>query len=173
MALPLIWLGAGVLAAVAGTKLSRDGLKSRGDIKHFPGECRLVSEPANGSVVCCGIYEVFQHSGIWVDGNIIELRGNGLVRAISPQRFLKDRSGNRIYVACDESRTPLVSEGCAARAIAQVYQFADYDVIGNNCHRFSLQCVLGYDQLVTRFGSLNAALRHHFNTTLYWQPITD
>ncbi|WP_100641141.1 hypothetical protein [Alteromonas facilis] len=170
MPLPLLWIGAGAAALYAGTKLTREMQVSKGHINHFPGECAQLVTPQNGAVVCCGIYEVFQHTGIWVDNQIVELRGNGLIRAISPERFLHDRSGNRIYVACDHSRSALSSDVVAKRAIDRVFDYSEYDLIENNCHRFTHHCVSGRDEPVTRFAELNEKLCELYGTTLYWQP---
>lgn len=171
MPLPLVWLGAGAAALYAGTKFTRELQKSRGYINHFPGESKIPVKPTDGAVVCCGIYEVFQHSGIWVDGQIIELRGNGLIRAISPERFLSERSGNVIYVACDESLSPLVREGAAESAASRVFEYSEYDLIENNCHRFTLSCATGANQAATRFSDLNQGLQQLFKTPIHWQPL--
>lgn len=170
MALPLIWLGAGLAAAYAGTKLAREKQVADGHIQHFPGDCDIAVEPLDGAIVCCGIYEVFQHTGIWVDGQIVELRGNGLIRGISPTRFLHDRSGNRIYVACDEHLVPLVDPQAVVRGVERVFEYSEYDLIKNNCHRFVHQCVTGSSRVITRFAELNEALSQHFNTVIHWQP---
>ncbi len=171
MALPLLWLGAGLLATYAGSQLAREQQKNAGHVAHFPGDHPQPVEPVNGAIVCCGIYEVFQHTGIWVDDNIVELKGNGLIRAISPQRFLAERSGNCIYIACDNQMTPLVDTSAASRALSQVFQYSDYDVIKNNCHRFVAQAISGRRVQVTRFGELNAFLYQQFQSEVYWQPL--
>ncbi|GGW88978.1 hypothetical protein [Alteromonas halophila] len=169
MALPLVWLGVG-LTAWAGTQIAREKQVSDGHIKHFPGEDSTMVKPQDGTVVCCGIYGVFQHTGIWVDDHIIERHGNGLVRAISPRRFLANRSGSRIYAACDEHHTPLIANGAADRAVSRIYEYADYDVIDNNCHRFTLACTGATSTNVTRFAQFNAALSQQFATVIHWQP---
>ncbi|MDM7860934.1 hypothetical protein QTP81_10030 [Alteromonas sp. ASW11-36] len=171
MPLPLVWLGAGAAALFAGTKLTREIQKSQGYINHFPGECKRAVQPIDGAVVCCGIYEVFQHTGIWVDNNIIELRGNGLIRGISPERFLTERSGNTIFVACDKHRQPLVKPDTAAVASSRLFEYSEYDLLSNNCHRFTMHCVTGVDRQITRFAELNATMCATFNTKIYWQPI--
>ena len=171
MPIPLVWLGAGIAAAFAGSKVLREQQKSRGHINHFPGESQQTVTPVNGAVVCCGIYELFQHSGIWFDGGIIELKGNGLVRSVTPDRFISNRSGNRIYVACNAALRPLASTSCAQRATSHLFEYQEYDLINNNCHRFTLGCVLANDCKVTRFGELNAKLSEIFKTPIYWQPV--
>lgn len=47
-----------------------------------------------GAIVCCGVGGVLEHTGIWTEDNmIIEFDGNGLIKPISPTRFIKERSG--------------------------------------------------------------------------------
>lgn len=171
MPIPLLWLGAGLAAAYASSQIAREKQVSDGHIRHFPGEDSTVVMPEDGAVVCCGIYEVFQHTGIWLDGQVVELKGNGLIRAISPQRFLQDRSGNRIYVACNAAHGPLVDEQCITRMLPRLYEYSEYDLISNNCHRFVNQCVTGLSARITRFAELNGSLSAHFGTRLHWQPI--
>ncbi|MEW9799544.1 hypothetical protein [Alteromonas sp. CYL-A6] len=170
MAIPLLWLGAGLAAAYAGKEIAREKQVADGHIRHFPGKDARQVTPVDGALVCCGIYEIFQHTGIWVDNHIVELNGNGLVRAISPGRFLSQRSGSRIYVACHTTLQPMVDDAAARRAMEKVFQYQDYDVISNNCHRFSLACITGRTQPVTRFASLNEAIRDHFQDVIHWQP---
>ena len=52
---------------------------------------KQVVIPVNGSVVCCGICGALTHTGLWVNGGIIELSGSGLVRTVSPERFIHDQ----------------------------------------------------------------------------------
>ncbi len=172
MPIPLLWLGAGIAAAYAGSQIAREKQKSDGHIRHFPGEHKSEVTPVDGAIVCCGIYELFQHTGIWLDGNIVELRGNGLIRGISPSRFLADRSGNRIYVACNDSLQPLVAPEAVSNALARLYTYSEYDLVSNNCHRFVYECVSGKTGRITRFAELNAALNALFDTPIHWQPTT-
>ncbi|GAB3016227.1 C40 family peptidase [Bowmanella dokdonensis] len=168
MALPLIWLGLGIGALVAGQKLDKS--RHRNHVQHFPGEISHPVAPLNGSVVCCGIYGVFDHSGIWLEGNIIERAGNGLVRAISPERFLARRSGERIFVLCDEAGEPLGNEQAAQRAAGQIFQYADYHLLRNNCHQFVWSCLGHHREPVVLFSELNRLLAGHYQTRLSWHP---
>ena len=172
MPAPLIWLGLGLAATYAGTQYARQQQIDSGDLRHFPGDSSIKVKPKNGSIVCCGIYEVFQHTGIWVDDSIIELRGNGLVRSVSPARFLSDRSGERVYVACDDNYAPLCADHIAERALENVFTYLDYDVIKNNCNRFTHYCLTGQWADITRFAELNQAIRQHYQSSISWQPIT-
>lgn len=171
MALPLLWLGAGAAALFAAAKVSELEQKRSGRVARFPGECSIQVEPMDGAIVCCGIYGIFDHSGIWLDGNIIELKGNGLIRGISAERFMQNRSGDTIYVACGESLTPLIGEDVASRASSQLYQYREYDLFKNNCHRFVHQCLTNNNNGVTSFSDLNASLADYFQSSIHWQPI--
>ena len=141
------------------------------NVEYYPGESRITVVPQNGAVVCCGIYGVFEHTGIWVDDHIVELHGSGLVKAVSPQRFLSDRSGNTIYILCNAQLQPLAAPGCEQRAISRIFTYVEYHPWGNNCHRFSMHCVNGKHDDISSFNDLNRALSHHFGGRLHWQPL--
>ncbi|MFT4994916.1 MAG: hypothetical protein ACI965_001958 [Paraglaciecola sp.] len=166
MPVPFIWLGAGLAALYAGVKYSDSHL---GSISHIRGESDSAVLPVNGCIVSCGVFGIFNHCGIWNDGNIIELRGNGLIRGISPGRFLHQRSGEDIYVACDAQGQPLVGPGTKKRAVAQLYQYLEYDLIKNNCHKFVWQCISDINEPLTRFTELNYKMAGHFDCTINWQ----
>lgn len=170
MPIPLLWLGAGLGSLALGHHLHKEQQRNRLTVGRFPGEDSVKVKPQNGAVVCCGIYGVFEHSGIWFDDQIIELKGNGLIRAISPQRFLANRSGEQIYVACNAQRQVLVKSECASRAVSMIFNYAPYDLFKNNCHRFSWQCVSGQSDMVTQFSDLNDRLAESFLTPVHWQP---
>ncbi|WP_299071500.1 hypothetical protein [uncultured Paraglaciecola sp.] len=172
MPAPLLWLGAGVIAMLAGTKYS-NGKKLEQSVSRLPGNSDEKVKPINGAVVTCGIYGLFEHTGIWVDGNILELKGNGLIRGISPNRFLQERSGDEIYVACGGNNTPLIQAGTADRAVSQLFSYSEYDVIKNNCHKFVWQCISGESNPLTRFSELNQKLAERFDTTIHWHPIDE
>lgn len=142
-------------------------------VRHYPGETHSTVQPSNGGIVCCGIYGVFEHTGIWIDGNIVELRGNGLIRGVSPSRFLDDRSGDVISIVCDNSFQPLIDPQAASRTESRLFEYCEYDVITNNCHRFVWQCVSGQIAAITSFYDLNCALSKHFVSELNWCPIVE
>jgi hypothetical protein len=167
MPLPLLWIGAGVVTYLASTQLADK--KSNTSVAVNPGDGKLRVTPADGAIVSCHIYGVFEHTGIWLDGNIIELKGNGLIRGISPQRFLQQRSGEEIFVACDAYAQPLIAAGAAERASSQLYCYSEYDLLKNNCHKFVWQCVSNKNQSLTSFAELNQSLADYFGQALHWQ----
>ncbi|WP_395343426.1 hypothetical protein PN836_003380 [Ningiella sp. W23] len=169
MPAPLIWLGAAALSIYAGNKLNTAQLRRDKIVGKMPGDCKQRVEPVNGSIVTCGIYEVLDHTGIWIDGNIYELNGNGLVRCISPSRFVDKRSGENIYVACDLSGNALAHMATIERTRGQLYSMYDYHLLRQNCHKFVAEMVSGQSQDITSFSDLNAFLNAHFDTAIDWR----
>ena len=191
MPLPLFWLGAAAISALAVKELADDRKKQQRlryrtprakkldeqdknepEVAIYPSEVfntEQVATPVPGAIVCCGIGGVLDHTGIWVgDNTIVELDGNGLIKPISPARFTAERSGKQIFIACDSTAMPLASEMAAKRAIAQIYQYRDYHLIENNCHQFIWQCIAPSDSGLTTFKELNKRLAKLHNKQVYW-----
>lgn len=169
MPAPLIWLGAAAVSLYAGNKLNTAHLRRQNIINKLPGDCREPVVPINGSIVTCGIYEVLDHTGIWINGNIYELNGNGMVRCISPQRFLENRSGDAIYVACNMQETPLAELASIERAQSQLFSLYDYHLLRQNCHKFVAEMIAGYPRDVTSFSDLNEFLSEYFSCAIDWR----
>lgn len=175
MPAPLLWLGAAALGLYASNEINTAYLKRKGVIKSLPREKsakqgNTVVTPKNGAIVSCGIYGVLDHTGIWNDGKIYELNGDGLIRSISPNRFLQNRTGQTIYVACTTDGEVLSSKQAAKRAADNLYQLRDYHLIKDNCHRFIAEMLTGREQDVTSFSDLNQFLFAFFQQTIAWQP---
>lgn len=132
----------------------------------------ILVKPLPGSIVCCEVFNLLEHTGIWIDEHtIIELSNNGLVKAVSAARFLNERSGKNIFVACDQHHQPIVIEGCEKRALNSVFTYRGYDVIENNCHRFTHFCLSNDDREVSRFSRLNQILIQLVNQNIYWDKV--
>ncbi len=191
MPLPLLWIGAAAVSALAVKSLSDDRksqqskrgryrkVQTLSDLERhespiaiYPSDMMSTEQlvrPAVGAIVCCGIGGVLDHTGIWVDDNtIVELDGEGLIKPISVNRFTKERSGKQIFMACDSNAKPLACEKAAQRALEQIFQLRDYHVIDNNCHQFVWQCFKLGDENVTTFKDLNINLSKMFNRKIYW-----
>jgi hypothetical protein len=191
MPLPLLWIGAAAVSALAVKGIADDRktqqrlrgksfrVQTLADVSEHEAPVAIyptdlfnteqLVKPEIGAIVCCGIAGAFDHTGIWVgDNTIIEVDGNGLVKAVSPARFTDDRSGKGIFIACDSLANPLVNEVAAQRAIEQIYQLRDYHMIDNNCHHFIWQCFKPNDENITTFKSLSVNVAKYFNRKLYW-----
>jgi hypothetical protein len=169
MPAPLLWLGVGALALLAHTKYTNDKILDE-SVDILPGDSNTPITPQDGAVVTCGVYGMFEHTGIWLDGNIIELKGNGLIRGISPARFLDERSGNKIYIACDVHDNALIDSEAINRATSKLFSYSEYDVIKNNCHKFVWYCLSGQEKSLTRFSGLNQLIAEKFKTSIHWNP---
>ena len=196
MALPLLMLGAATLSAIVVQELADDRAdkhrqrkcsnkvetlehlaKYDSPIATYPSDLLtsisndiLVSIPPKiGAIVCCGLGGMLDHTGIYVGENtIVELSGSGLVKAVSMQRFLAERSGKQLFIACDSKAQPLVNKLAAQKASKQIFNYYEYDVINNNCHRFIWQCFTqGGDDLST-FKTLSYNMAKYYNRVIYW-----
>lgn len=191
MPLPLLWLGAAAVSALAVKGLSDDRKSQQkqrsryrkvqtlidldrheSPIAIYPSDVmstEQIVKPKVGAIVCCGIGGVLDHTGIWVDDDtIIELDGEGLIKPISVKRFTKERSGKHIFMACDSNANPLACGYAAKKAIAQIFQSRKYHVIDNNCHQFVWQCFELTTKNVVTFKDLNINLANKFNRKIYW-----
>lgn len=131
----------------------------------------LANVPA-GAVIACEIFHLFEHTGIYLgDDVIVELQGTGLVRAISSQRFLADRTGEELLVACNRHGEVLASNQVAERAAHRIYTSEGYDLLRNNCHRFTYSCVSGISEEITSFFDLKMALKAWWRQDIRWQII--
>ena len=63
MLAPLLWLGAGAIAMLAGAKYSSEKRLDE-SVNSLPGSSDLKVEPINGAIVTCGVYGFFEHTGI-------------------------------------------------------------------------------------------------------------
>ncbi|MGS0680899.1 lecithin retinol acyltransferase family protein [Shewanella sp. 125m-7] len=189
MAFPLIWLGAAAIGAVIVAEekeqqkqLALKRQQGKASSKHVNGAELAPSlwqtghqrvRPQPGSIVCCFVFGVIEHSGIWVgDNTLVELHGSGLVRAVSAERFLAGRSGSRIYQACDHQHQPLIGEQTLNRAKQFIFSYREYDLFDNNCHRFVWHCLSGEEQSLSSFSKLNNKIGGYFSEAVYWDELT-
>ena len=124
----------------------------------------LQTAPPPGTPLKCalagGLVPDLVHTGVYLGrGRAAELRGDGLVLAVTLSDFLNGASGEwnpaairtgfRIHAACDaETGTPLASDTAAAKAreltLARRGRLRlEYDLLGCNCHRFTAGCLAG------------------------------
>jgi hypothetical protein len=190
MPLPLLWLGAAA-SALAVKTLADDRKRQQGyrannfraktladlerhesPIAIYPTDMFYTEQlvkPEVGAIVCCGIGGILEHSGIWIgDNTIVEVDGNGLIKAVSVQRFTQTRSGDGIFIACDSLGRPLVSELAAQKAIEQIYQVINYHLFNNNCHQFIWQCFQADVKSITTFKALSLNMAKFFDRVIYW-----
>ena len=134
-----------------------------------------------GSILKVDLKLNADHSGIYLGyGNVAELDGSGKIMVRHLDDFLKgDRSwrcGQKIYAAYDSrNRKFLAEDQIALRAIESLCQIRDYDVIKENCHKFSTGCITGnFDNDVTLLSDLKGNVIKHFclrETEFEWRQL--
>ena len=128
--------------------------------------------PEEGSIVCCEVFGVLDHTGVWIDKDtIIEFSNSGLTKSVSASRFLKERSGNNIYVANNRNGKSIIIDGIVERAIGKIYTYMDYDLQRNNCHNFIASCISNKNKGVTLFSELNKLIAQISNQDIYWDKV--
>ena len=136
---------------IIGNLLSSLAAEFRDEVKPVPGSvlrCDLAFG-ANflGGRIC--------HTGIYLgDDKIVEISyddGKARVQIVDPHDFLHGqgtcfiRTGINIYVATDGCGKALGSPEIAERALAfaKRWRYGEYDLVENNCHKFTVRCVTG------------------------------
>ena len=89
---------------------------------------------------------------------------------MSPERFLKGRSGGTIFVASKANGEPIILEDCANNALNRVYSFCEYDLFKNNCHSFVAKCI-GTKEKVTTFNELHKLIETKSNSEISWDKV--
>ena len=102
--------------------------------------------PKIGSVVYCDLWAV-EHSGIYIgDNRIVHLDGSGKIEIVTPKQFIERLDGFNnainIYVSCKDTQA-VGSSSVAQIAEVRVGEILDYDIILNNCHKFTYECISG------------------------------
>lgn len=174
MAIPLL-LASAVLGTIVYEHTEQALYKKAGVLKPPQGNTiDSAYKPLNGTVVCCGIYEKLTHSGIWLNEGIVELAGNGLIRTVSPDRFLAERSGQVIYGLGNATKEALASKNVAEMASKRLFHYEEYNVVTNNCHQFVARCFPSFtSKKVTLFNELNTLLVDFYQQPLYFYPFVN
>jgi len=154
---------------------SSNGLSNENKLVKPPSEyCQHASgfSPEEGSIVCCEVFGVLDHTGVWIDEDtIIEFSNTGLTKSVSAVRFLKERSGNNIYVANDKHGKSIIIDGIVEQAISQIYTYREYDLKRNNCHNFIASCISTKNKGVTLFSDLNSLIAQISKQDIYWDKV--
>lgn len=190
MPLPLLWLGGATIGALmlADEREKRQQLERNRLLGRVPRQVSanqaMVAAPSQwqkgfkqvtpqpGSIVCCYVFGVIEHTGIWLAGDcLVELHGSGLVRAVSVKRFLAGRTGSQIFIACNHRHQPLIANTIVSRAERAIYQYREYDLFDNNCHRFVWSCLSGEERVIKSFNTFNQELADYFKQGIYWDAM--
>ena len=105
-----------------------------------------------------------EHSGLYLgESTAAELHGDGVFQKVTLSKFLNgdetdprnQRCGTKIFAACDlETRKPLSLTSAVDFATATIDTTTEYNLLTNNCHRFTASCILGEMQKPLSFQDL-------------------
>ncbi|MFM9487938.1 lecithin retinol acyltransferase family protein [Pseudomonas monachiensis] len=117
-------------------------------ISGFSGHFILdkIKTPAIGGVVYSGLVSgAADHSGIYVGyGRVVHLDGSGRIECVTANVFMNRLKGSNtalaIYTSCKGGK-PIGSRKAAAYAKAQIGRKVKYNLLNNNCHKFTLECL--------------------------------
>ena len=131
-------------------------------LESIAAEFKDKVKPVPGSVLKCDLAfgadflgGSLCHTGIYLGGDeIAEITnedGAAKVNVVDPADFLNGqgtnliRTGINIYVATDGNGRALGSTKVAkrARAFVELGRRGEYDLVDNNCHKFTVRCVTG------------------------------
>ena len=157
-------IGGAVLAKGVHKMLTKP---KRGPVQMFL--CDHV-KPIPGSVVCCKLAGVVEHSGVYVgNGQIVHRDGDGYLAKVGMQEFLERLGGLNpaitIFVSCHEGE-PVGEDVIAQRALEAMGNPSlsqGYDLLTKNCHQFCQYCVTGkVDNGISdfTFSNLEGVLQH-------------
>ena len=116
--------------------------------------------PVKGCILKCDLGVLLEHTGIYIgDGKIVGLNRHGKIRVENEKSFFPpgtNPKSNRIYTACyGNSNEPLSAKKIAKRAKKKINEQTSYNVLFNNCHRFSTGCITGnFENEVVSFSQL-------------------
>lgn len=108
-------------------------------------------KPVLGSIVCCDLAGVVEHSGVYVgEGVIVHRDGDGYLAKVGMQEFLGRLGGYNpavtVFVSCHDS-DPIGDRVIANRAVAALSDpdmSCGYNLLTKNCHQFCEYCVSGF-----------------------------
>lgn len=121
-----------------------------------------------GSLVCCRLAAIADHTGIYIGrGRIIHRDGDGYLAEVSPEEFLARLEGRNnadtIYIATKAGH-PLggAYASQAARKALRDPKMQGYNLFFKNCHQFSYWCLTG-ERILPTFTNLEVALQRRFD----------
>lgn len=123
--------------------------------------------PVKGCILKCDLGVLLEHTGLYVgDGKIVSLNRHSQIRFENEHSFFPpgtNPQSNRIYAACyGETDELLSSPLIARRAKKKVDQKTPYNVLFNNCHRFTVGCITGnFENEVVSFSQLEDVIFAH------------
>ena len=123
--------------------------------------------PVKGCILKCDLGVLLEHTGLYIGkGKIVSLNRHSQIRIEDEHSFFPpgtNPDSNRIYAACyGNTGEVLSSSAIARRAGKKVDEETPYNVLFNNCHRFTAGCITGnFENEVVSFSQLEDVIFAH------------
>ena len=123
--------------------------------------------PVKGCIFKCDLGVLLEHTGLYIGGGkIVSLNRHSQIRIENEHSFFPpgtNPASNHIYAACYGNTDELLfSPAIARRARKKVNQKTSYNVLFNNCHRFTAGCITGnFENEVVSFSQLEDVIFAH------------
>ena len=150
-----------------------------------PAKRRKENEvaPVRGCVLRCDLGLLLDHTGVYIGrGRIVSLNRHGQVRIETPVSFFPPGTNpekSKIYTACLKGTDiVLASSVVAGRAKKKNNARTEYNVLFNNCHRFTCGCLTGdFENDVVSFAMLEDVLTRNIRSLIpkkaWWRRLWD
>lgn len=132
--------------------------------RHRPRTFLSEVEPKPGCILKCDLGILLEHTGVYIGrGEIVSLNRHGHIRIESSLTFFPpgtNPESSRIYAACyGDTDEVLWAKHVAKRARQKVDDKTKYNVLFNNCHRFTAGCITGnFNNDVMSFAQLEEVI---------------
>ena len=123
--------------------------------------------PVAGCILKCDLGVLLEHTGVYIGkGRIVSLNRHSQIKIENENGFFPpgtNPKSNRIYAACyGDTDEPLTSAAAARRARKKINGKTPYNVLFNNCHRFTSGCITGnFENDVVSFSQLEDVIFAH------------
>lgn len=138
--------------------------KLTNEIKSVFGE---TIEPEIGSVLFCSLATMAEHTGIYVgDDEVVHLNGDGIIEKVSFDEFVDRLDGwnKTLAINCpvDWTHEPIGDPKVAQRALSLVGKHRNYNLLSDNCHKFTYYCLTGKKLPIVMFQTIEAELKKKY-----------
>ena len=132
-------------------------------------------KPKVGSILYWNLALAFEHTGIYVGWNkVVHLNGDGIIEKVSYAEFIGRLDGMNptIAICCpvDRDNNPIGDKEVAKRARSLVGKYRDYNLITDNCHKFTYYCLTGTTLPIVMFNNIESELEDRYDFC-GWEPI--
>lgn len=139
--------------------------------------------PVSGCILKCDLGILLEHTGVYIGRNkIVSLNRRSEIKVETPVSFFPpgtNPKSSRIYAACFGATDELLGTNVVSkRAKERINQTTEYNVLFNNCHRFTTGCITGnFENDVMSFTQLEDVILANIDSLRrkkpWWKRLAD